>query len=133
MNDSPLIERLRSSEMDYPLKITLITRGVSGEPCQEKRSFTGKIEYEGCKTPRRNYIQYPEDWDGENSDGTIWCSKRCENPMDIKVFSERQLELYRKFRSPENKRFDYLKHPENKEIFLKYFPEVVKEVIEVPA
>jgi hypothetical protein len=116
MHGSELREGLRSSEMNYSLKITRVLKGVSEQPCQPGRSLDGK-ELKGCKTQRRLYDEKGEtsaDWDyGDDQ----WCFLNCVHPIDVSLLSERQIKIYLSNRPPEKQRKDYENHPENEPLY----------------
>lgn len=106
--------------------------GVEHSPCIElkARDVYGReiVLYEACKTRRRDAMQFPEDWEGENGDPDIWCFERCVFPLDVSVFNEQQWEIYLQKRKSDGKRRDYFRHPENEKIFLEKYPEILELV-----
>jgi hypothetical protein len=151
------LKELINSEMPYVMKITK-TRynpfskedrlrrqigeyfGVEHSPCIDSRARDecgnlirdnqGReiVLYEACKTRRRDAMQFPEDWEGENGDPDIWCFERCVFPLDVSVFNEQQWEIYLQKRKSDGKRRDYFGHPENEKIFLEKYPEILELV-----
>lgn len=147
------LEELKSSEMPYVMKITKkryslfceedrLRRqmgeyfGVEHSPCIELRvrddSGCEVVLYETCRTRRRDAMQFPEDWKGENSDADKWCFGRCIFPLDVSVFDDDQWEVYMQKRLPAGKIVDYKAHPENEKIFLEKYPEVLELIKDEP-
>jgi hypothetical protein len=139
-------EELKKSGMPYVMKITKKRYnpfceedrlrmqmgeyfGVEHSPCAELRVNNNGcvvVLYEACRTRRRDPMQFPEDWKGENSDADNWCFGRCFFPLDVSVFDDDQWETYLQKRPPEGKKLDYSVHPENEKIFLEKYPEILE-------
>ena len=101
--------------LNYRAKIYLRLTGIYAEPCQRR----GKSE--GCRWPR----------EGKNSkiEPDVFCCLKCGYPMDISVMNLEQIEIYKKNRTIENKKPDFLKFPGNEPLYLAILPE--KEISEI--
>jgi len=113
------LEELDKNEIDYRVKINLALTGIWGEPCSKHE----KNNYEGCKWPRTKNEDF-------KIDANEWCCSKCSYPLDIKYMSLGQLEMYKQMRELENKKLDFLKHPENEPLYLAILSEgEISEII----
>jgi hypothetical protein len=101
------LEALDKEGVDYRVKMNLALTGLWASPCLAHE----RNNYEGCKWPRTKDEDYKTEVHG-------WCCTRCGYPMDAKFMSPTQLAIYAGRRALENKKIDFLKHPENEPIYL---------------
>lgn len=110
------LEDLKSSTMCYSLKINRDSKGVAFFPCED------------CKTLRGNGYEYPENREGENRNDDVWCFKKCEYSINVKLFDDEQRKIYIEKRPKEKMKKDYLEHPENEE-FYKSIPDISEKIL----